>query len=80
MRVMPPYAAVAFTGLKWRFKSPIKIGDTIHVKARVTGKRDTEKPDRGVVVLGRTVLNQRGEVVQEGETEVMVERRGPAAS
>ena len=79
-RVMPPYATVASTGLKWRFKNPIKIGDTIHVKARVTSKRETEKPDRGVVVLGRTVLNQRGEVVQEGETEVMVERRGTPAS
>jgi hypothetical protein len=28
-----------------------------------------------VITLQREVLNQRDEVVQEGETEVMVERR-----
>ncbi|HXG16784.1 MAG TPA: dehydratase, partial [Calidithermus sp.] len=54
---------------------PIKIGDTIRVRARVTAKRETSKPDRGIVVVERQVLNQRDEVVQEGETELMVERR-----
>lgn len=73
-RAMLPYATIAFGGLRWKFKAPIKIGDTIHVRARVTSKKET-KPDRGVVVLARTVLNQRGDVVQEGETELIVERR-----
>jgi acyl dehydratase len=41
----------------------------------VTGKEDGTKPDRGVVRLERQVLNQRDEVVQEGETDVVVERR-----
>jgi acyl dehydratase len=76
-RAMPPYATIAFGALRWRFKAPIKIGDTIHVRARVASKKET-KPDRGVVVLARTVLNQRGEVVQEGDTELVVERRAPA--
>ena len=72
-RAMLPWAAVAFGGLRWKFKAPIKIGDTIRVRARVTGKTAT-KPDRGVVVLQRTVLNQRDEVVQEGETDLIVQR------
>ncbi|HEV8673698.1 MAG TPA: MaoC/PaaZ C-terminal domain-containing protein [Methylomirabilota bacterium] len=70
-----PFATLAFLGLRWRFKGPIKIGDTIKVRIKVTDKRETSKPDRGIVVLQRSVVNQRGEVVQEGETEVMVERR-----
>jgi acyl dehydratase len=75
-RAMPrPFATIAFLGLRWRFKGPIKIGDTIKVRIRVTDKRETSKPDRGIVVLQRTVTNQRGEVVQEGDTDVMVERR-----
>jgi 3-hydroxybutyryl-CoA dehydratase len=45
------------------------------VRATVTAKQDAPKPDRGVVTLERQVLNQRGEVVQEGETDVVVERR-----
>jgi acyl dehydratase len=75
-RAMPrPFATLAFLGLRWRFKGPIRIGDTIKVRMKVTGKRETTKADRGVVVLQRTVVNQRGEVVQEGETDIMVERR-----
>jgi acyl dehydratase len=74
-RAMRPYATLAFVGLRWKFKGPIKIGDTIRVRARVTAKRETSKPDRGLITLERQVLNQRGEVVQEGETDLMVERR-----
>jgi acyl dehydratase len=74
-RGMRPFATLAFLGLRWKFKGPIKIGDTITVRARVIDKRETSKPDRGILTLRREVLNQRGEVVQEGETDVMVERR-----
>ena len=70
-----PFATLAFLGLRWRFKGPIKIGDTIKVRIKVTDRRETSKPDRGIVVLDRAVINQRGEVVQEGETDIMVERR-----
>src|SRR5262249_5691021 len=70
-----PFATIAFLGLRWRFKGPIKIGDTMKVRIKVSDKRETSKPDRGIVVLQRSVTNQRGEVVQEGETDVMVERR-----
>ena len=69
-QVTGPLAAV-----KWKFKGPIKIGDTIHVEARITGKRDGDHPGWGVVTVARRVLNQRGEVVQEGETDQLVARR-----
>jgi acyl dehydratase len=69
-QVTGPLAAV-----KWKFKGPIKIGDTIHVEARITGKRDGDQPGWGVVTVARRVLNQRGEVVQEGETDQLVGRR-----
>jgi acyl dehydratase len=74
-RAMRPYATIAFTGLRWKFKGPIMIGDTIHVRATVTAKKESAKPDRGMITLSRQVLNQRGEVVQEGETDLMVARR-----
>ena len=74
-RGMRPYSTIAFIGLRWKFKGPIKIGDTIRVRARVIDKKETSKTDRGVITLARQVLNQRDEVVQEGETDLMVARR-----
>jgi len=75
-RAIPrPFATLAFLGLRWRFKGPIKIGDTIKVRMKVTDKKETSKPDRGIVTIQRVVLNQRGELVQEGDTELMIERR-----
>lgn len=69
--------AVAFLGLDWRFTKPIFIGDTIHFEMEVLEKRETRHPDRGVLVRGVKLLNQRGEVVQEGTMTIMV-RRKPA--
>jgi acyl dehydratase len=75
-RASKAYASVALVGLRWKFKGPIKIGDTVRLRVRVLAKRDDGKPDRGLVTLQRTVVNQRGEVVQEGETDLLVEKRG----
>jgi acyl dehydratase len=74
-RATLPYATIALSGLRWKFKGPIKIGDTIRVRARVSAKKETDKPERGLVTLERRVVNQRDEVVQEGETDLLVERR-----
>ena len=74
-RWMTPYASLGIAGLRWKFKNPIKIGDTIRVRAKVAAKKEASKRDRGLVTVERTVLNQRDEVVQEGETDLMVERR-----
>jgi acyl dehydratase len=70
------YATLAFVGLRWKFKGPIKIGDTVRLRARVSAKRDGDKPDRGLITVQRTLVNQRGEIVQEGETDLLVEKRG----
>jgi acyl dehydratase len=78
-RATRQYATVACAGLRWKFKGPIKIGDTIRLRARVTAKRETEGAAHGQVTLERQVLNQRDEVVQEGETELIVERRAGGA-
>ena len=66
---------IAFLGLTWKFVSPIKLGDTIHAVVRIASKRETSKPDRGIMIQAIQVLNQRGEVVQEGEFTSMLKRR-----
>lgn len=67
---------LAFLGLSWKFVGPIKFSDTIHAVLRVESLRETSKPDRGLVVYGVRVLNQRGEAVQEGEFTMLLKRRG----
>jgi acyl dehydratase len=66
---------IAFLGLDWKFKGPIKIGDTLTVKVRITDKKETKNPERGIFILKREVYNQRGELVQEGETPLMIKRK-----
>ena len=74
-RATQAYATLAFVGLRWKFKAPVKIGDTIRLRAKVTARKDLSEPGRGLVTLQRTLLNQRDEVVQQGETDLIVEKR-----
>jgi acyl dehydratase len=71
----PAAAHGLLSALKWKFKGPIKIGDTVHVLSRIAAKKDSPDAGRGLVTVERRLVNQRGEIVQEGETEHLVERR-----
>ncbi|HHY49344.1 MAG TPA: dehydratase [Alphaproteobacteria bacterium] len=66
---------IAFLGLSWQFAAPIRLGDTIRATLQVASMRETSKPDRGIVVYGVTVLNQRDEPVQQGEFTMLLKRR-----
>jgi len=74
-RSMPDLYDERFIGLKWKFRGPIKIGDTLHARARVASKKEADEPGWGLIAMERHVVNQRDEVVQEGETEHLVRRR-----
>jgi acyl dehydratase len=63
--------AIAFLGMTWDLKAPVKIGDTIHVFQRVDSVRPTRNPSRGIVTFWVEVRNQRNEVCQQGEWKVM---------
>src|SRR5260370_9197017 len=53
----PAAAHGLLSGLKWKFKGPIKIGDTVHVLSRIASKKDGPDPGRGLVTLGAPLLN-----------------------
>lgn len=67
--------ALAFMGLEWKFKAPILIGDTIAIAARIRRRRPMPRLGGGLVFVGLTLRNQRGETVQEGEWTVLVRSR-----
>jgi len=54
--------------------APVLAGDTIRVKVSVTAKRETSKPDRGIVTYTHRVTNQRGELVLEAIIKRMIRR------
>ena len=61
---------------KWRFKRPIKIGDTLRVRWRMTSKRESaSKSNMGIITEFVELVNQRGEVVQDGEHITMIRKR-----
>jgi acyl dehydratase len=69
---------IAFLGFEsLRFTKPVKIGDTIHAKVTVLEKAETSKVEQGVMKRQLQVINQRGEVVQEG-VQAFLLRRHPA--
>jgi acyl dehydratase len=68
--------AIAFLGMTWDLKGPIKIGDTIRVVQKVTAKRETSKKGQGIVFFHVALVNQRDEIIQEGEWKIMMIRKG----
>lgn len=62
----------------WRMLAPVKHGDTIRMRSRVLEKKETSKPDRGVVTLLREVIKQDGTVAQEMRSSFMYRRRPKA--
>lgn len=60
---------------EWRLVSPVKHGDTIHLIARVVSKKETGKPDRGVVVFDRRIVKHDETVAQTMRTTLMYRRR-----
>ncbi len=63
---------IAFMGLEWKFKAPIKIGDTVHAVAKVKQKKEMKAAGGGIVVLEGRLLNQRDEVTQQGEWTLLI--------
>jgi acyl dehydratase len=71
------------TGMAWlggeiRLAAPVLSGDTISVAVEVVDKRETSKPDRGIVTYQHRVFNQRDELVLEARVQRMIRRRGMA--
>jgi acyl dehydratase len=68
-----------FVNLKWL--KPVRPGDTIGYRAKVTGKRAlASRPDWGLVESLNEGINQKGETVYSFEGRVLVQRRHAQAT
>ncbi len=68
--------AIAHLGYeKLKFLDTVYPGDTLTSQSEVLEKRDTSRPDRGVVKFRTTGFNQNGRKVLEYERPVLVRKR-----
>jgi acyl dehydratase len=69
---------VGFDQLSW--PRPVRPGDELHVKSEVLEVRPSKsRPDRGMIRMQNTTLNQNDEIVQMFTANLLVPRRPPAA-
>jgi acyl dehydratase len=69
-------SAIAMLGIRdWKFTAPVFIGDTVTVRMEIRGVHRTSRGDRGVVDRYFELINQRGEVVQQGHIDLMIRSR-----
>ena len=61
-----------------RFLAAVRPGDTIRTEVEVVEKRETSKPDRGVVVFRDHVYNQHGTEVFRNDKTALIRRRSAA--
>ena len=66
---------MAWLGGEVKVTAPVLAGDTIRVEVDIVDKRETKKPDRGIVTYKHRVLNQRGETVMELTLQRMIKRK-----
>ncbi len=68
--------AIAARGIReWLFKKPIFIGDTVHTRVRVTDLEPVPRLRGGMVTFHLTLINQRGEEVQQGSVIIGLKSR-----
>ena len=61
-----------------RFLGMVRPGDTLRTEVEVLEKRDSSRPDRGVVVFRDHVYNQEGAEVFRNDKVALLQRRAPA--
>ncbi len=64
--------ARGYLGMTWRTLQVCRIGDTLRVKETILEKKESPKPEVGIVKIGIEVINQRGEVVSQGDRTMLV--------
>lgn len=61
---------------KWAFKAPIRFGDTLRARWRLTARRESAShPGMGIITEFVELVNQHGQTVQQGEHISLIRKR-----
>jgi 3-hydroxybutyryl-CoA dehydratase len=77
--ILGKYTLAALGLDKFKFKAPVKVGDTLHSEIHVEGLKDTSDGKRGVITVRIEVHNQKGEIPLEFWGSFMM-RKGELAA
>jgi acyl dehydratase len=66
---------LAFREVEWKFSRPVLIGDTVHAELEIVELKALPRLGGGSVSMKVSVANQRGEVVQRGQWDMLVQSR-----
>jgi acyl dehydratase len=78
---LPIAGGVIGSAADLRWLLPVRAGDELHVVCEILEiTPSTSKPDRGVLRVRGSTINQRGEAVMVAETRIIVFRRRDEAS
>ncbi|MFK7897398.1 MAG: MaoC/PaaZ C-terminal domain-containing protein [Myxococcota bacterium] len=70
---MPSSGFAGHLGDQWRFLGPIRVGDTIRTRHKpVAFQPSRSRPEMGIVQFALQVVNQRDEIVQDGQVAMMM--------
>ena len=69
----PPLVVLAFMGIEWTIRRPLRVGDTIRSRSRTAVKRAMR--DAGVVIEEHAIVDQHDQVLQEGKFTFLVAKR-----
>jgi acyl dehydratase len=73
----PPLAVVALMRIDWKIHRELRVGETIHGRARAALKRSMR--EGGVVIEEHEIIDQNGEVAQSGRFVFLVAKRAARA-
>jgi len=74
-------SVIAMLGFRnWNFLAPLLVNDTIHLKLTITSIEPGKSGNSGKLGRRFQLINQNGEVAQEGESDVLVLTRAGAAA
>lgn len=66
-------SVIAMLGLRnWNFLAPLLVNDTIHLRLTITAIEPGKSGNSGKLGRRFELINQKGEVVQDGESDVLV--------
>ena len=68
--------AIALLGISdWRFREPIFLGDTVHVRYWIAEMRDSKShPDQAIVTFEVELRNENDALVQQGRKVLLVSK------